>query len=391
MESLPPLPLAVEAPKPQAPSAAVAPASSPLDTIFDAAVAPAGCASCGGFHGSLDGPQSYGSYLCNGAQCVPGRAMCTPPCYPCNTLLGQFFTCLYEMICCPDPCYQPQWEPGANASLFADYARPRTVTRFRYDNLINITRPDRNQFFVQQVHGGKNFKFGGVTYRSDPAANLQQIYLYQEAAGDFGSLWVEMPYRQFDPLFSPLTAGFSDLNFGLKSLLLDREVLQISFQFRTFVPTGDGGKGLGTQHVSLDPSFLASLKLTPSTYFQAQIGQWIPLSGTPNLAGGVLYWFLSLNQVLFNVMPNSPLIATLEMDGWSFENGGYTQPIAVNAVGKSTKTIQGAGGGVSYFNIGPGLRWSICNRFDIGSAITFATTANHWGDPWYRFEMRWLF
>src|SRR5262249_4114420 len=155
---------------------------------------------------------------------------------------------LYEMICCPDPCYQPTWEPGANASLFADYARPRTVTRFRYDNLINITRPDRNQFFFQQIHRGKNFKFGGVTFRSDPAANLQQIYLYQEAAGERGSLWVEMPYRQVDPLFSPLTAGFGDLSFGLKSLLLDREVLQIAFQFRTFTPTGNGSKALGTQH-----------------------------------------------------------------------------------------------------------------------------------------------
>ena len=42
------------------------------------------------------------------------------------------------------------------------------------------------------------------------------------------------------------------------------------------------------------------------------------------MAGGIFYWLMSLNQVLWYARPDSPLIATLEMDGWSFENGGYT-------------------------------------------------------------------
>ena len=36
---------------------------------------------------------------------------------------------------------------------------------------------------------------------------------------------------------------------------------------------------------------------------------------------------MSLNQVLWYTTPDSPLIATLEMDGWSFENGGYTRRV----------------------------------------------------------------
>ena len=36
---------------------------------------------------------------------------------------------------------------------------------------------------------------------------------------------------------------------------------------------------------------------------------------------------MSLNQVLWYATPDSPLIATLEMDGWSFEDGGYTPSI----------------------------------------------------------------
>ena len=160
----------------------------------------------------------------------------------------------------------------------------------------------------------------------------------------------------------PTQAGFSDLNFGMKSLLFDCELLQLAFQFRTYTPTGNGTLNLGTGHFSLDPSILASLKLGPDTYVQGQYGNWIPLGGSSALAGGMFYWLTSINQVLWYCTPDSPLIATLELDGWSFENGGYT-----NAIVKGTQAqIFEKGGGVSYFNIGPGLRQTICNRMDIG-------------------------
>ena len=153
-----------------------------------------------------------------------------------------------------------------------------------------------------------------------------------------------MPYNQINPNWQPTQAGFGDLNFGVKSLLFDCEMLQVSFQLRNYMPTGAAINNLGTGHVSLDPSIIASLKLTPTTYLQGQIGNFIPIGfgGTngkaagaganaepPTLAGGVLYWFGSLNQVLWYCTPNSPLIATLEMDGWSFESGGYTAAVGV--------------------------------------------------------------
>ena len=49
---------------------------------------------------------------------------------------------------------------------------------------------------------------------------------------------------------------------------------------------------------------------------------------------------MSLNQVLWHVTPDSPLIATLEMDGWSFENGGYTRPYRAG-VGCSPRPFTG--------------------------------------------------
>ncbi len=373
-----------------------------LERTEDRQVERTQCATCGGFHSSLDGPALHGCLTCGGQNCVPGQKPCYPLANECNTVIGGFFTNLYQEICCPDPCYQPKWDPAAYASFFADYARPRTVTRIRYDNLEDMTRPDRNQFWIYQV----NPKGRSVV---NPRARLQQVSLYQEAAGERGSFFVEYPYRQINSNWEPTQAGFGDVNFGIKSLLFDCEMLQVTFQMRTYMPSGNFTSNLGTGQFVVDPSILTSLKLSPTTYFQGQFGNWVPVGGPGtaklmiparypdgkatvindgNLAGGIFYWLMSLNQVLWYCTPDSPLIATLEMDGWSFENGGYTT--VVRQPGNQHYS-RADGGGVSYFNIGPGLRQSICNRLDFGGAITWATDTAHWAQPWFRFEVRFLF
>jgi hypothetical protein len=135
------------------------------------------------------------------------------------------------------------------------------------------------------------------------------------------------------------------------------------------------------------------LKLADETYLQAQVGEWIPVGGVSGLRGGIAYWLFSLNHVLFRPTPDSPVIGTLEMDGWSFQNGGSVNPIA--AADAAGKNLPGQGripsGGGSYFNIGPGLRWSICNKVDFGGALTFSTTNEQLATPWFRFEVRFLF
>ena len=362
----------------------------------DGQVEQSSCATCGGFHGHLDGHVFTCQTGCASGNCIPGRQPCNPPLNECDTVVGAFMTNLYQCICCPDPCYEPKWEPGAFASFFADYARPRTVTRLRYDNLEDMTRPDRNQFWINQV---KPVPKGRTT--TNPFVRIQELYIYQEAAGARGSFFVEYPYRQINQSYAPTQAGFGDVNFGTKSLLFDCEMLQVAFQLRTFMPSGNFTNNLGTGLFALDPSILASLKLSPTTYFQGQFGNWIPLGGPGvkrSLAGGVFYWLMSLNQVLCYTTPDSPLIATLEMDGWSFEDGGYTSsiskitPTTLHPNQKFKSNHVEKGGGVSYFNIGPGLRQSICNRVDFGGAITWATdSAAHWAQPWFRFEVRFLF
>jgi hypothetical protein len=369
---------------PASPAQASSNKSEEAKSQGDDQVQQTGCATCGGFHKNADGPALHDSMSCGDGGCIPGRAACNGPSHESDTVVGAFLNNLYQCLCCPDPCYEPRWEPAANASFFADYARPRTVTRVRYDNLENMVRPDRNLFWMGAVTPTRTTNKRAIT---DLRARLQEVYVYQEAASARGSFFIEYGYRQLNSSFMPTQAGFSDLNFGIKSLFFDCELLQLSFQFRTFTPTGNSTLGLGTGHFSLDPSILASLKLGPDTYLQGQFGNWIPIGATSQVAGGMFYAFTSLNQVLWYPRPDSPLIGTLEMDIWSFENGGYTA-----AIGPSGKAVTvEKGGGVSYFNIGPGLRQSICNRLDFGGAITFAPGVAHWAEPWFRFEVRFLF
>ncbi|HKM54571.1 MAG TPA: hypothetical protein VJY33_14265, partial [Isosphaeraceae bacterium] len=348
-------------------STARAPGQAPAQSQ-DHQVERTACATCGGFHSSLEGGVFHASMGCANGNCIPGRPPCNPPCNECNTVIDALCQNLYQCLCCPDPCYQPTWEPAANASFFADYARPRTVTRIRYDNLEAMTRPDRNQFWIHQVtllRSNPNRTF------TNPTARLQQVSLYQEAAGERGSFFVEYPYRQINSNWEPTQAGFGDVNFGVKSLLFDCEMLQITFQMRTYMPSGNFTNNLGTGQFVVDPSILTSLKLSPTTYCQGQFGNWVPVGGpggNSKLAGGIFYWLMSVNQVLCYATPDSPLIATLEMDGWSFENGDYTHfipPNKTSASGFGGGLVE-KGGGVSYFNIGPGLRQSVCNRLDFG-------------------------
>ena len=118
----------------------------------DAGVERVSCASCGGtghLGHAMAGPGGMGGSCstCGGSGvCVPGRGPCYAPGFG-DSFCGRFLSNLYECLCCPDPCYQPAWVPEANASFFTDPARPRTMTRFRWDRGWDMQTPDRAEFF----------------------------------------------------------------------------------------------------------------------------------------------------------------------------------------------------------------------------------------------------
>src|SRR5262249_9406984 len=121
-------------------------------------------------------------------------------------------------------------------------------------------------------------------------------------------------------------SGFGDLTVGTKTLLLDCELMQFGFEFKTFIPTGAFTKGLGVGHVSLEPSLLLSMRLCPDVYLQEQMSYCIPLGGDPLYEGNIYHNHLSLNFLLWRPCPGLQLISTAEFNEWLVLGGSYTQP-----------------------------------------------------------------
>jgi hypothetical protein len=339
--------------------------TAPAVPIFDPMVVPAsGCSGCGMSSGS--GGCGYGG---SNNSCVPGRHGCSAG--DSTTVCGRFFGGLCEELCCPDPCYEPRWIPEANAAFFQDSPRPVTQTRIRWDAGYNYRFPDTAEYFQAQAKV-KGPKFLTSSLRYD------DLTLYQEVAAKGASFFIEIPYRTIEPTGGPGSSGMGDMNLGAKTVLLDRELLLVTMQFRTFIPTGNFTSGVGAGHASLEPSIMAALKLGPATYLQTELSEWIPLGGTPGFASSVFHYHFSLNQRLAHWGDCVNVVGVMEFNGYSFR-GAFTD--------FPSGTVVGSSGG-TFANAGPGIRVQFCDRADVGFAADFGFGNHHGPGQIYRTELR---
>jgi hypothetical protein len=251
--------------------------------------------------------------------------------------------------------------------------------RLRINQGWDMNFPDRAEFFWAQENvkaTGNQGRGPGVLVRS---IDFSDVSLYTEVAAGRAGLSVEVPYRRIEGDFS--SSGFSDVIIGTKALLLDCPLLQIAFEFKTFIPAGQSTQGLGTGHVSLEPSLLWGVCLAPTTFLQAQTALWIPVGGDSGFQGNVFHYHFSLNQILWRPCPDLQLIGTAELNGWTFLNGLETDP-TVPALVSARRNIMSAG---------PGIRFVICDKIDFGLGSAFSITEQRLAEEWLRFEFRWRF
>ncbi len=396
------------------------PIAAPAETA-PAGVVQAGCSTCGaGALGGLSAPAApsgggAGCGSCCGAGCVPGHdsRFCGGWCA--ETPAGRFLSGFYECLCCPDPCYDPHWLPVADSAFFVDAARPVSQMRLRWDTVWNFRNPDRAEFLWARQNtapnqvgppGSKGFGKGprGIAGRTD----YSELSLYSEGAAGKIGVFVETPYRDLDPDTSGVVqklnpvvpsqhaSGFADLTLGTKTLLLDCELLQMAFQFKTFLPVGAFTKGLGTGHVSLEPSLLFALRLTPEAYLQAQLSYWIPIAGDPLYQGDVFHFHMSLNKVLWQPCGGIQVVGTFELNEWTILGGAYTVSsflVPNPTAGDLNNPLApvSASASSSFLSLGPGVRLFICDKFDIGVGSAFTVTGTGWADETVRAEFRWRF
>jgi len=355
----------------------------PVSAAAVEGVVQAGCRNCGNGLFGLPGspPHQLGGNGCASSQCNPGRQ----PCHPClaHSLPGRLVCGIYDCICCPDHCYEALWLPVADTAFFTAAARPVTQQRFRWDHGVNLILPDRNEYFWARADGQGEGPTPVAPFKVATRVDYDELSLYTEtAAGGVMSMIVEMPYRADDPAFSSGSSGFGDITLGTKTLMFDCELLQISLQMLTTIPTGNFLKGLGRSLVTLEPSLIVGLKLSPDAYFQGQVAEWIPIGGDGSYAGALLHFHGAYNQVLFRPAPNVPLIGTLELSGWVFQDGNYTDPL----LGSNQRSS-----GAIYLMPSMGLRLFVCDKCDFGISAGFAVTDQHFAEQLYRSEFRFRF
>ena len=368
--------------------------STPEMVLIDPGVAKVGCTRCG----QLGDPGDLNFGYCATGRCTPGRAVCYP--YAGDSFFQRVSSLIYQCLTCPDPCYEPSWNPLANAGFMIDSPRPQTMLRVKYDRWSNITTPDRGGFFWAQANGKG---LGPSPLRLAQSGSgikppvPQPVFVnidegtYSMEAGAAGKMafFLNFPYRLVNTNDTYAGgAGFGNMSLGTKSVLIDTELLLLTFQFKTYMPIGNASRGTGLGVVRLEPSLIWSTKLSEKTFFQGQLGEWVPLGGT-NYFGSVLLSKFSLNHELTEIIPNVPLIGVLEMDGWTFQSGRYTQ--LFYTPNKQIATVTRSANTQSYWNIGPGARIAFSNKADLGFGLLFGMGSQSWGNPIVTVDLRWMY
>lgn len=368
-------------PSTSANSAAPIPTTAPVksDDASGNGIVPASCSSCGGMPPSGDfgmgGCSGCGGNACGGC-CIPGRKLCCCDCFSNETIFGRAANGFLECLCCPDPCYEGHWVAVADSAFFVDAARPVTETRFRYDDAYQFRTSDRADYFWgKEGTRGPKPPINHVDY--------QDLNVYTEAGNERLSAFIEMPYRELDiyptaPAIPYEHAGFGDLTVGTKSLLMDCELMQMAFEFKTFILTGNFTEGLGTGHVSLEPSLLFNIKLNNTTYVQWQTSFWIPIGGDSGYQSTIWHNHASLNHALWCPCQTIQFVGTLEANEWTIFNGEFTVPDTT--VANSSET--------TIFSAGPGIRMFICDKVDLGVGSAFSITGPRFEKELIRAEFR---
>jgi Putative MetA-pathway of phenol degradation len=347
---------------------------------------PVGCSTCGSGligHGPPDIGVSGGCSSCGG--CSGGSCNGQKPCDCCcdsDNCFARLFCGFYKCVCCPDPCYEPQWNILGDTAFFQDAARPVTQMRLRYEHIWDYPFPDKSEFLFPRSDGNGIGPAPRAGTRGGGKVNVGVFTLYNEVARGPFSASIDLPYEQVTPDNYAGASGFGDMVIGTKSMLLDCELMQFSFGFKTFIPTGNFSKGLGTGHVSLEPELLLTLKLAPTTYLQSELAYRFPLGGDGTYEGPVLHYHVAVNQLLWNCGHDIKLVGTLELNGYELLGGSYTSDAGATL---SAKDISGI------VSIGPGIRLEMCDRIDFGIGTGFNFTSGSMGDEFVQLEFRWRF
>src|SRR5262245_38302880 len=194
---------------------------------------------------------------------------------------------------------------------YIDSALPRNVIRLRADAAYDSNRASRAEmFYAQTGPRGPGLPF------PETSVDYQELSFYLEGlVAPQLSVFVETPVRFLNPVVNDNSVGLGDITAGFKYAFINCEDRCASFQLRTFAPSGEADRGLGTRHVSLEPAFLFYTQPYDRLALESELRLWVPIGGT-DFAGEVFRYGVGVSYALwqtacFQVRPVGELV------GWT--------------------------------------------------------------------------
>ncbi len=192
----------------------------------------------------------------------------------------------------------------------------------------------------------------------------------------------ETTMRSLNPDRNDNTVGFGDMKIGAKATVLDGRCTKVATVFNTYLKTGPSDRGLGTGHVSLEPGILLRRQINQHTFFHGEAKYWLPIAGTPGVAGDVLKLGTALSTV-WREDDRFAILPTIELATYTFLSGSATQPNGL------TRRINGEFAAELY----PGMRCVFGPKREIGLvefgiAPGFVFADEGWFDSRLVFDVR---
>jgi hypothetical protein len=197
------------------------------------------------------------------------------------------------------------------------------------------------------------------------------------------SAFVEVPWRFLNPEINADHNGIGDMSAGFKYAFIDDPDFVATFQFRTWAPTGDARRGLGNNHVSLEPELLIWKPLTERCGLEAELRYWVPIGGT-DFAGDIIRYGISLHYDLprFGMVQFSPVATVV---GWTVLGGKESglQPSGLVTVNDAA--------GDTIVNLKLGVRAGLERCGDLFVGYGRVLTGDRWYENTVRLEWRYAF
>jgi len=181
-------------------------------------------------------------------------------------------------------------------------------------------------------------------------------------------------------------AGLSDVQAGIKFAAIASEGTYLTFQLRSYFPSGDASRGLGTNHYSVEPSVLLYHRFSDRWTLEGQIGDWhpiggssgVPITGSEGFAGDVFFYGIGPSYKLYRGK-HVGVAPVVELFGWHVLSGFQTQPVTGNTDNAASEVS-----GTNIVNLKVGVRTSI--GFHNSIYVGFGQALTH--DDWYKHIVR---